>query len=185
MVFRDPGDGQRRRFPAVVAGASSSPGPERGAFGRWRVAPVGDALGDHGDGDAGVEAGASGAVGPQRGRGRLEGPRPCGGDAGPPAVEPDGQEHTRRREQRGRDAGGDPDEHGPAAPIDHPRSCAPPGAFSPAKQRPCRVKSRPGAGNQPPSRLLLLPCPWKQQNASGSSNLALERASEASDPARR
>jgi hypothetical protein len=46
------------------------------------------------------------------------------------------------------------------------------------------VRSRPGAGNQPPSRLLLLlllPCPWEQQNASGSSNLALKQ----SDPARR
>lgn len=136
MVFWDPGNGQRRRLPAVVAGAAS-PGPERGALCRRRVPPVSDALGDHRDGDAGVEAGAVGAIGPKRRRGRLQGPR-RGGDAGPPAVQPDGQQHARRRERRGRDAGGDPDEH--LIPIVHPCG-APPGA-SPPRQRTCRARPR-------------------------------------------
>ena len=34
-------------------------------------------------------------------------------------------EQEPANEQRSRDAGGDPDEHGPAAPIDHPRCRAP------------------------------------------------------------
>jgi hypothetical protein len=90
MVFWDPGDGQRWRLPAVVAGAAS-PGPERDAFVRWRVAPVGGALGDHRDGDAGVEAGATGAAGPQRRRGRLRGARPCCGP-GSASVLPEGRD---------------------------------------------------------------------------------------------
>jgi hypothetical protein len=128
MVFRDPGDGHGR-LPAVVAAAS--PRPERGALLRRWAAPVGDDR----DGDAGPEAG--GAV-PQRHRGRLHRARP-GGDAGPSPVQPDGQEHARRR---GAHASDDTDDRG-RRPIDHPRApCS--GAFL-ARQRTCRARSRPGS----------------------------------------